>query len=167
MITKAPQINLTVKILFSPWTSVLVNVVGGTLYIDAGVGDKQSSSSSGSSIWSSILGGDGSGGNDELASALNATAAKIESISTPVWKALGSDAENMQGATTCYPANGAEVVAAVQGPDCTVIMLTKNYFDPYEIKTTLVVSSRKIIMGNPLTLPALKPIKLERLFHGE
>jgi len=51
--------------------------------------------------------------------------------------------------------------------DEKVIMLTRNYFDPYVIKKEMIVSSRKVIMGNPLTMPALLATKIERLFHGE
>ena len=46
-------------------------------------------------------------------------------------------------------------------------MLTRNYFDSYIIKTEMVVTSRKVIIGNPLTLPLLNSTKIERLFHGE
>jgi len=67
----------------------------------------------------------------------------------------------------CYPLNGEEVVRAVQGTDCILILLTQDYFNPYHIKTQMIVSSPKIIMGNPVALPALKPAKIERLFHGK
>ena len=101
---------------------------------------------------------------------VNKTAVKIETITTGTWKALGmeGDAEGMQGgAVTCYPSDGDAVVEAVTGADCTVIMLSRTYFDYYNINQTMVVSRRKVIIGNPLTMPALHPQKIERLFHGK
>jgi len=93
----------------------------------------------------------------------------MDTMMTGGWNALGK-AEGMQaggGAMVCYPANGEELVTAVVGTACTVIMLTRNYFDPYEVKKEMIVSSRKVIIGNPLTLPLLDPVKIERLFHGK
>jgi len=107
------------------------------------------------------------GGDDETPNLLLNTSS-IDHFTTTAWKAIsgGGGTKTMQGAMTCYPTDGAAVVEAVQGSDCTVIMLTRNYFDPYIIKTPMVVAAPKIIMGNPLTLPALQPAKTERLFHG-
>jgi len=66
----------------------------------------------------------------------------------------------------CYPKDGEELARAVQADDCSLIFLTRNYFDPYYVRTQMIVSSPKIIMGSPVTLPALRPLKIERLFHG-
>ena len=90
----------------------------------------------------------------------------INKVSTATWKAMGT-AENMQGLTTSFPANGAEVYAAVTGPDCGLIILTRTYFDPYQIEREMIVTRPKVTMGTPLTLPALNSSKIERLFHGE
>jgi len=46
-------------------------------------------------------------------------------------------------------------------------MLSRSYFDPYLITTEIIISSPKIIIGNPLTLPALNNTGIERIFHGE
>ena len=89
----------------------------------------------------------------------------MESITTGAWKALGG--QNMQGVTTCFPATDNELYTAVTGPDCTVIMLTKNYFDSYHIEKEMFVTGRKVIIGNPLTLPLLNTTKVERIFHGK
>ena len=89
----------------------------------------------------------------------------MESITTGAWKALGG--QNMQGVTTCFPADGKELYTAVTGPDCTVIMLTRNYFDSYHIEREMFVTGRKVIIGNPLTLPLLNTTKVERIFHGK
>jgi len=106
---------------------------------------------------------------EQAADLINQTAAKIDTVTTDTWKALGMDDndEGMPGgANTCYPSDGDAVVEAVTGADCTVIMLTRTYFDFYNISQTMIVSRRKVIMGNPLTMPALHPVKIERLFHG-
>jgi len=89
-------------------------------------------------------------------------------MSGTAWKAMVGNTENMQGGvTTCFPADGQEVIAAVTGPECGLIILTRSYFDPYQIDKEMVVSGRKVILGNPLTLPALNSSKIERLFHGK
>ena len=51
---------------------------------------------------------------------------------------------------TCIPKNGSELEKAVMGPSCTIIMLTRNYFEPYRLENVLVVNSTKFIIGNPL-----------------
>jgi len=87
----------------------------------------------------------------------------MDTMMTGGWDAI-SKAEGMQaggGAMVCYPANGEELVTAVIGTACTVIMLTRNYFDPYEIKTEMIVTGRKVVIGNPLTLPLLEPVKIK------
>jgi len=87
----------------------------------------------------------------------------MDTMMTGGWDAI-SKAEGMQaggGAMVCYHANGEELVTAVIGTACTVIMLTRNYFDPYEIKTEMIVTGRKVVIGNPLTLPLLEPVKIK------
>ena len=95
------------------------------------------------------------------------TASGMEKVVTSTWKAL-LNVQGMQATTAiCYPMDGDQLVEAVTGAECAVIMLTRDYFDPYTIKKEMVVSTPKVIIGNPLTLPALHPSKIERLFHGE
>ena len=121
-------------------------------------------------FWSSLGSTLGVGSNSPIGTTfqtLDNDTSKIEKISSGSWKALGSLGENMQGATVCFPANGVEVVRAVQGADCAVVMLTRNYFDAYQIATEMIVSTPKVIMGNPLLLPALNGTKIDRLFHGK
>ena len=107
----------------------------------------------------------GGGSSNKAQTAVNDTS--LDTMTTGAWKALGV-AQGMQGGvTTCFPANGAEVIAAVTGTTCTVIMLTRNYFDSYVINQEMMVTGRKVIIGNPLTLPLLNTTGSERLFHGK
>lgn len=46
---------------------------------------------------------------------------------------------------TCFPKNGTEVEQAVMGPDCTVIVLTRSYFEPYRMANVLVVNSQIVV----------------------
>jgi len=69
--------------------------------------------------------------------------------------------------TICYPMDGKQLHEAVVGQGCVVIMLTRDYFHPYVVMEEMVVSSTKVIMGNPLILPVIRPSKIERLFHGK
>lgn len=87
----------------------------------------------------------------------------MEKIRTQGWKALES-----ASSTTCYPSNGHEVVQAVtSSSSCTIIILSKNYFEPYSIDKEMVVNTTKIIIGHPVRMPALQPNKIERLFRGK
>ncbi len=55
---------------------------------------------------------------------------------------------------------------AVNGPDCTVIVLAQGYFADYKIKHVMNVTRHKVLLGNPLELPTLNATnKIERLFN--
>jgi hypothetical protein len=73
-----------------------------------------------------------------------------------------------QGVGVCYPANAAEVVEMVMSPACTVIVLTRSYRNPYTITQTMNITSRKIVVGNPLQPPRFMAKKgVHRYFDGK
>lgn len=73
-----------------------------------------------------------------------------------------------QGVGVCYPANAAEVVDMVMSPGCTIIVLTRSYRNPYKIMQTMNITSRKIVVGNPLQPPRfLGGPGLHRYFDGK
>lgn len=79
------------------------------------------------------------------------------------WYAVG-EASNV---AVCYPSNGKEVVEMVTGPACTIVVLTRAYFNPYTIRQTMNVTTRKIVVGNPITPPRLQAAKgMPRYFNG-
>jgi hypothetical protein len=88
-------------------------------------------------------------------------AAPPGSLSSLGWGRLGA------GNIICYPKNGTEVVSMTDGKSpCTVIVLTRSSTEPYNIRQTINITSTKIIVGNPIDLPALNASnKIERLFR--
>jgi hypothetical protein len=80
----------------------------------------------------------------------------------PGWAAIGASL----GLAVCYPVNGSEVERAVNGSTCTLIVLLRDGSQPYTIKNTLNVTRTVIIIGNPVSPPALNGTTTERLFHG-
>ena len=102
-------------------------------------------------LWGLLFGG-GAGGATSTASSSPAA--------TPGWGALGST-----GATVCYPRNGTELVKMVTRPPCSVIVLCSGA--TYNVSRVMNVTVPKIIIGNPIALPTINPIKVQRLFDGE
>lgn len=64
----------------------------------------------------------------------------------------------------CYPQTSTEVINMVTGTGCTVIIITKDF----DIKQQMNVTSTKIVIGNPITLPKLNATgrSIHRLFEG-
>ena len=83
------------------------------------------------------------------------------SLGTYAWTALAGAA-----ASVCTPKNGAELVEFVTSTtSCTVILLRHSSRMPYNISKTMNVTSTKILIGNPIDLPILQPVKgVYRLF---
>jgi hypothetical protein len=86
----------------------------------------------------------------------------FQTVYVRAWTALGNNP-----ASICYPASGKEIELAVATPNCTLIILGRNYTEPYYIKHPMEVNSTKVIMGNPFTMPALNCTKIYRCFHGK
>jgi len=83
------------------------------------------------------------------------------SLGTYAWTALAGAA-----ASVCTPKNGAELVEFVTSTtSCTVILLRHSSQIPYNITKTMNVTTTKILIGNPIDLPILQPVKgVHRLF---
>lgn len=55
---------------------------------------------------------------------------------------------------------------AIHGADCTVILLGGGFLTDYKITRVLNVTAHKVIIGNPIDLPALNATnRIERLFN--
>ena len=103
-------------------------------------------------LFSGLLGG----GGQSMASAPTAAS----TITTRGWAALGG-----AGATFCQPRNGTELVQMVTHGPCTVIVLRPSA--TYNTTATINVTSTKVIVGNPVFLPTIQPVKgVHRLFDG-
>ena len=89
------------------------------------------------------------------------TAADPLAVGAYAWKALAGAA-----ASVCTPKNGAELVEFVTSTtSCTVILLRHSSQIPYNITKTINVTTTKILIGNPIDLPILQPVKgVHRLF---
>jgi len=79
---------------------------------------------------------------------------------------LAARAASLSGLRTCYPVDGSDLQRMVEGgSNCGVILLTKGSSVPYLTDKTMIVSSRKIILGHPIDLPQIKSGKgVERVF---
>ncbi|GAB5037051.1 pectin lyase fold virulence factor, partial [Nannochloropsis oceanica] len=79
---------------------------------------------------------------------------------------LASDLANLAGLRTCSPVDGPDLERMVAGSStCGVILLTKGSMVPYHTEKTMVVSTRKIIVGHPIDLPQIITArKVERVF---
>lgn len=66
-------------------------------------------------------------------------------------------AADQQGANVCTPRDGRELEDMVSNPAaCAIIVLTNSRDEPYMITRVMNVTSPKIILGNPLTLPVIR-----------
>lgn len=83
------------------------------------------------------------------------------SVGTYAWTALAGAAGSV-----CTPKNGAELVEFVTSTtSCTIILLKLSSQIPYNITKTMNVTTTKILIGNPIDLPILQPVKgVHRLF---
>lgn len=83
------------------------------------------------------------------------------SLGTYAWTALAGAVGSV-----CTPKNGAELVEFVTSTtSCTIILLRQSSQIPYNITKTMNVTTIKILIGNPIDLPILKPVKgVHRLF---
>ena len=83
------------------------------------------------------------------------------SLGTYAWTALAGAAGSV-----CTPKNGAELVEFVTSTtSCTIILLRQSSQIPYNITKTMNVTTTKILIGNPIDLPILQPVKgVHRLF---
>lgn len=62
-----------------------------------------------------------------------------------------------EGSVVCSPRDGRELQAMVAASDsCTVIVLTRPRDQPYIVTRMMNVTSAKVIVGNPLTLPIIR-----------
>jgi len=79
---------------------------------------------------------------------------------------LASNLANLAGLRVCSPVDGPDLERMVAGSStCGVILLTKGSMVPYFTENTMVVSTRKIIVGHPIDLPQIRTVgKLERVF---
>lgn len=79
---------------------------------------------------------------------------------------LASEMATLAGLRTCSPVDGPDLERMVASSSpCGVILLTKGSMVPYITENTMVVSSRKIIVGHPIDLPQIKTIReVERVF---
>jgi hypothetical protein len=112
----------------------------------------KSSGGIGGGLLSGLLGG----ASQSTASAPTAAS----TITARGWAALEA-----AGATVCSPRNGSELVEMVTYGPCTVITLRPSA--TYNVTKTMNVTSTKIIVGNPVFLPTLTPVKgVTRLFDG-
>jgi hypothetical protein len=71
------------------------------------------------------------------------------------------------GAVVCYPKDGAELQKmASDNTSCTVIVLRASSQQPYNLTQTMNITTTKIVIGNPIDLPIIKPgnKQLLRLF---
>ena len=83
------------------------------------------------------------------------TATDSSAVGAYVWKAQAGAAGSL-----CTPKNGAELVEFVASTtSCTVILLQYSSRMPYNITKTMNVTSTKILIGNPIELPILQPVK--------
>ena len=102
-------------------------------------------------------------GTGSLAAKTPAPTTIFQGLTFTAWTALGGSTS-----TICYPINGTEVVNMVTKPGCTVIVLTRNHTNPYNIRDMMNVTSTKIIIGNPIDIPVLNSTnKIVRMFDGE
>ncbi len=116
-----------------------------------------SSSKTGSTLLDSI--------KDMLSGGASSMAGAVPDGAVPVrngWRGIGGS-----NAVICYPINGTEVVDMTDGKSpCTVIMLTRSGTDPYNIRKIMNITTTKILVGNPIDMPALNATnKIERLFR--
>jgi hypothetical protein len=83
------------------------------------------------------------------------------SLGAYAWTALAGAAGSV-----CTPKNGAELVEFVTSTtSCTIILLRQSSQIPYNITKTMNVTTTKILIGNPIDLPILQPVKgVHRLF---
>lgn len=80
---------------------------------------------------------------------------------------LAASAANLAGLQVCYPQNGEELKGMTEsGSSCSVIILKKGSSDKYTLPSTVIVTSRKIVLGHPIDLPQIHPDKgVYRLFE--
>ena len=71
---------------------------------------------------------------------------------------------NMQGGAACVPADGNELQSMAQdASSCVLITLIPGKV--YTMPAETIITSRKVIMGNPIALPIVDGAATKRLFH--
>lgn len=70
----------------------------------------------------------------------------------------------MQGGAACVPADGDELKSMAENNDaCVLITLIPHKV--YKMSAETIISSRKVIMGNPIGLPIIDGSATKRLFR--
>lgn len=104
-------------------------------------------------FFSNLLGG---ASQDAAAAPANPAAPLVNG-----WKAL----EGSGATQVCRPRNGTELVHMVTRSPCTVVVLQPSV--TYNVTKVMNVTTTKIVVGNPVFLPTLRPAKgVVRLFDG-
>ena len=104
-------------------------------------------------------------------SASSPKALPVGAVMTPSWKQLDTvTGVNTAGRVLCYPKTGQEVVEMVSaefGSLCEILILLNDEYTPYSIRTTMNVSTPKLLIGRPLRMPMLNSTnRIPRLFNG-
>jgi hypothetical protein len=123
-----------------------------TPQIGAGGTSSSSSSSTSTSTSPSIFGtfSDALLGNNKAGTAISDNNGLVSSISAP-FQSLGQGllGGGALGLRTCYPQDGAEVVAMASGSNpCTVLILSKSSRDSYVIRQTMNITTPKVKDGD-------------------
>jgi hypothetical protein len=88
-------------------------------------------------------------------------------VTAVAWSAVGGGAEP-SAATICYVDTAKDLVKATTAASpCIVIVLTRGYADEYEVKQTMNITTTKVIVGNPVNPPHIKPKGIVRTFQGK
>jgi hypothetical protein len=102
-------------------------------------------------------------GGAAAAGPIPADAGFLGRLTAEGWQAIGGGSPSI-----CYPINGTELVkASTAASPCTVIVLTRTYMNPYNVRQTMNISTNKVFVGNPIDPPRIIPKGVDRMFTGQ
>lgn len=105
----------------------------------------------------------GAAGGAAAAGPIPADAGFLGRLTAEGWQAIGGGSPSI-----CYPINGTELVkASTAASPCTVIVLTRTYMNPYNVRQTMNISTNKVFVGNPIDPPRIIPKGVDRMFTGQ